>query len=58
MIGTKGRNNFVEEFNCNCGGQGLICASLSGREKIKVIKMFVSLSNPILEVELVKEISP
>jgi len=35
---TKGRNNSVEEFDCNCGGQWLICSSPLGRGKTKVIK--------------------
>lgn len=56
--GTTGTNIPLQGFNWSCGGQGLICASPRGRGKREVIKIFVSLANPILEVESVKEISP
>lgn len=57
-IKTQGRNNSAQWFICTWEARGLICATPRGRGKIKVIKMFVSFSELILEVKSVKEISP
>lgn len=57
-IETQGGNNSAQWFICTWEARGLICATPRGRGKIKVIKMFVSFSELILEVKSVKEISP